>query len=313
MLRAYIDDSISNSGDRRLVLAALVQTEATWTAFAADWQHVLAEPPSIAYLKMAEAQNRGNQFRHFSEGERNRKLHALADVIARHAPWGFHASVSTSDYRELIEPVAPFPMRTPYFLLFYAIVFGVARMHEALRVDEPSDFIFDNCSGLEKKTLPMLNDMIATSGGSWGNRISGSVRFADDKDEVAIQAADLLAWLIRREDSGPLPPEYDALLDKIVIPGVNRFIDVDRGALARMAAGFAEIPRATWIDKESWKEMIPIWESGQAKALNDAAVAAGLYPPKDWIPGTPKPAMQVRGERRKRAAHAKISAQSDRK
>lgn len=289
MLRAYVDDSISSVGERRLVLATLIQSEATWSAFAADWQRALAEPPAITYLKMAEAQNRRDQFKGFSEKERNRKLHALADVIARHAPWGFHASVSTRDYRALVEPEAPYPMRTPYFLLFYAIVFGVARMHEALAVDEPCDFVFDNYSGLDKKTLPVLNDMIATSGGSWGDRISGTVQFADDKEEVAIQAADMLAWLIRREGNGPLPPGYDGLLDKLVVDGVHQFTEVDRATLERIGAGFAEIPRANWIDKRGWREMIPIWEGGYAKALNDAVIAAGLYPPKDWKPGDRQP------------------------
>ncbi|MDG2532570.1 DUF3800 domain-containing protein [Sphingomonas sp. HITSZ_GF] len=289
MLRAYVDDSISSVGERRLVLATLIQTDATWSAFELDWRHALAAPPAIAYLKMAEAQNRRDQFKGFSEKERNRKLHALADVVARHALWGFHASVSTRDYRELVEPVAPYPMRTPYFLLFYAIVFGVARMHEALAVDEPCDFVFDNYSGLDKKTLPMLNDMIATSGGSWGDRISGSVKFADDKDEVAIQAADMLAWLIRRQGDGPLPPGYDGLLDKLVVYGVNRFIEVDRATLERDAAGLAAIPGVDWIDKQGWREMIPIWEGGHAKALNDAVTAAGLYPPKDWKPADRPP------------------------
>lgn len=282
MLRAYIDDSISSASERRLVLAALIQSDATWATFAADWCRALAAPPAIAYLKMAEAQNRRDQFKGFSEKERNRKLHALADVVARHAPWGFHASVSTRDYRELIEPVAPYPMRTPYFLLFYAIVFGIARMHEALAVNEPCSFVFDNYSGLDKKTLPVLNDMIATSGGNWGGRISGRVQFADDKEEVAIQAADMLAWLIRRQGDGPLPPGYDELLDKLVIYGVNRFTDVDRATLERDAAGLAAIPRANRIDKQDWRGMIPIWEGGHAKALNEAVIAAGLYPPKDW-------------------------------
>ncbi|QTH19705.1 DUF3800 domain-containing protein [Rhizorhabdus wittichii] len=281
MLRAYVDDSVSNTGDRRLVLAALIQSEAIWAAFEVDWRRALAEPPAIAYFKMAEAQNRRDQFKGFSEKERNRKLHALADVVARYAPWGFHASVSTTDYRELIEPVAPFPMRTPYFLLFYAIVFGVARMHEALSVSEPCDFIFDQHSGLDKKTLPMLNDMIASSGGSWVGQISGSVRFADDKDEVAIQASDFLAWLIRRDGDGPLPPGCDGLMDKLVIYGVNRFTDIDRARLEQISAGFSEIPRANSIDKQGWREMIPIWEGGHAKAVNDAAIAAGLYPPED--------------------------------
>lgn len=258
MLRSYIDDSVSNTGDRRLVLAALIQNEVTWAAFDVDWRRVLAEPPAISYLKMSEAQNRRDQFKGFSEKERNRKLHALADVVAHHAPWGFHASVSTSDYRELIEPAAPFPIRTPYFLLFYAIVFGIARMHETLGITEPCDFVFDECSGLKAKTLPMLNDMIANSGGSWVDRIGGIIRFADDKDEVGIQASDLLAWLIRREGDGSLPHGFDALMDKLIIYGVNRFTDVERASLERIGAGFSEIPGANWIDKAGWRELIPI-------------------------------------------------------
>lgn len=69
MLRAYIDDSISRVGERRLVLAALIQSDATWSAFADDWRRTLAAPPVVTYLKMAEAQNRRGQFKGFSEKE----------------------------------------------------------------------------------------------------------------------------------------------------------------------------------------------------------------------------------------------------
>ncbi|HEX7694212.1 MAG TPA: DUF3800 domain-containing protein [Sphingomonas sp.] len=279
MLRAYVDDSISNTGDRTLVLAALIHNEESWAAFVRDWQRTLAEPPAIAYLKMAEANNRRDQFRHFSEKERDRKLHALADVIRHHAPWGFHASVSTTLYRQLVEPTAPFPMRTPYFFLLYAIVFGIARTHADLRVDDPCDFIFDNYSGLDRKALPVQDAMIESAGASWTDQIGASIRFADDKVEVPLQAADLLAWLIRRDGEAPLAPPYEALLDKIVIPGVHRAQVIGRDVLERIGQGFADIPLASGIDKKSWKDLAALFESGVAKQVNDAVRRAGLYPP----------------------------------
>jgi len=50
MLHAYIDDSISSGSERRLVLAALIQTDATWATwatFTADWRRALAAPPAV--------------------------------------------------------------------------------------------------------------------------------------------------------------------------------------------------------------------------------------------------------------------------
>jgi len=47
MLHAYIDDSISSGSERRLVLAALIQTDAIWATFTADWRRALATSPAV--------------------------------------------------------------------------------------------------------------------------------------------------------------------------------------------------------------------------------------------------------------------------
>ena len=101
----------------------------------------------------------------------------------------------------------------------------------------------------------------------------------DDKVEVPLQAADLLAWLIRRDGEAPLAPPYEALLDKIVIPGVHRAQVIGRDVLERIGQGFADIPLASGIDKKSWKDLAALFESGVAKQVNDAVRRAGLYPP----------------------------------
>jgi len=70
----------------------------------------------------------------------------------------------------------------------------------------------------------------------------------------------------------------------------NRFTEVDHATLEGICVGFAEIPRANWIDKKGLTRDDPDLGWGEhAKALNDAVIAARLYPPKDWRLGDPPP------------------------
>ena len=107
-LQAYIDDSYSDTGDRRLFLAGYLHNADTWQKFSDEWQNVLNEAPAIDYFKMSEANSLRKQFWGWSEQARDAKIISLIDVIQTFNPVSFHISVNRASYDEILSPVAPY-------------------------------------------------------------------------------------------------------------------------------------------------------------------------------------------------------------
>jgi hypothetical protein len=76
-LQAFIDDSASDTGDRRLYLARYLNRTDRWALFSEAWREELKAAPSIAYLKMSEANAFVGQFKGWTTADRDEKLRAL--------------------------------------------------------------------------------------------------------------------------------------------------------------------------------------------------------------------------------------------
>jgi hypothetical protein len=149
VLQAFIDDSASESGDRRFFLAGYVNTADRWIRFSDAWEAELRTKPSIEYLKMREANCLGGQFRNWSTADRNEKLEALSQLIRHFQPRSVHCSVSRSEYERIVQPVAPYGFGMPYYICFSAIMISLANLQlESGGPSVPIDFIFESQEGL---------------------------------------------------------------------------------------------------------------------------------------------------------------------
>lgn len=258
MLQAFTDDSIARAGERRLYLAMYVQTAENWIKFSNDWDAVLMADPPIKYFKMKEAHRRRDEFLGFSEKARNRKVFALAGVINKHAPWGIHVSISIAEFEERLKHVSPFPSADPYYHVFFTAIFGLFRTHEKLGLKESCKFIFDRQEGLASKVVPVFDWMFDAAPGDWRNLVEGTPSFEDDKKVLPLQAADMLAWHVRRQNEGTYPLEYDGLLDLITLDGIHSFIDIDKAAIDRIADHHSTLPALQGIDKKTWGNLSAI-------------------------------------------------------
>lgn len=279
MLQAFVDDSISQTGERRLFLAAYVATAESWALFSDAWDEVLSADPKIEYFKMAEAHARRGQFERFSEKQRNRKVFALAEVIQKFRPWAFHSSISTVDFDRLVRPHSPYPMQTPYFEVFFAIVIGVAQVHKSLGVDLPCDFIFDQHDGLPGKVLPAFEAMLATAPGELREIVGGTPIFRDDKDFLPLQAADLLAWHVRRAGDGNYPHDYEGLMNLVTPPEGHYFTEITVEHLEGMGRGLAAIPRTGEITRDAWRKVLDEFGGQLPRRPFGFTVALPQHPP----------------------------------
>jgi hypothetical protein len=258
MLQAYIDDSRSQIGDQRLFFAGYVATADEWIAFSDAWDAALREKPAIDYFKMSEANGRGGCFRKFSVSERNKKVFRMAQVVKQFAAMPLHTSISTEDFNEIVKPVAPYPMHTPYFPLCYSIIHGVAHIHQRLGIKQKCDIIFDDHPGLANRVLPLF-ELFAAEEEMWGELLTGPPSFRDDKEVLPLQAADLFAWHVRRRADGVSAPDYKGILQLLTMDNLCFASEIDKPNLNTLADGFRSIPGIERVAaKSDWEGAVAV-------------------------------------------------------
>lgn len=88
--------------------------------------------------------------------------------------------------------------KQPYFVAFDCVFGGVLRYARNRKQFEKVEFIFDN--GLvDRRNLAFAYSPLLRSLGDDALLIEGEPQFRDDKAFAPLQAADLLAWHVRRE------------------------------------------------------------------------------------------------------------------
>jgi hypothetical protein len=198
MLKAFVDDSGSGGDSPWYVLAGYVGTVEKWDSFGDEWLTVLNVPPKLEYFKSSEAESLRpeGQWAGIKPAERNARIDSLISVIGRHAERAIYFRVSQKDYNEVIKPYVPTDWDNAYYLLFMGIVSGFVAMEKHQGTGRPIEFVFDSNERLEKPSLRLYNQSLDIP--LLRGRVL-NVHYESDKDFLPLQAADLLAWQVRRK------------------------------------------------------------------------------------------------------------------
>jgi hypothetical protein len=201
---AFIDDSGSGGDSPYYILAGYSAPEATWAAFWPAWKAVLDVAPK---LQMSEAESLKGQFSGFSFEQRNERVNRFIDVIQAHDLQEASIAVSAQAYRDIFYPVMHKSHASPYYLAFIGMVSALAGINRYSGSQELTDFIFDEQDGMENKAFRTY----VTVKTHFPERQFGRIAFRSDRQMIALQAADLVAWQIRRFRSTPSEPLRDEL------------------------------------------------------------------------------------------------------
>ena len=270
VLQGFVDDSASDVGDRRIFLVAVINGAEQWAAFADEWHREL-QKDSLAYFKMAEANSLRGQFAGWTRDRRDAKVLALARIIERHHPWFTFCSVSRKEYDEILAPVAPQGLKTPYYTCFWGVMKTTARYHQSLGIEDvpPVDFIFDDQGGLGDDAA-LFYRWAKESEDPETQRLLGSTPiFRDDKTMPPLQAADMLAWHIRKDhETGG---HYDrAIFELLTENGAG--VHMPAAELRKLAKKMRRVPGVKHIQtKKEWRE---------TRSSIRAQLAAGAGPPR---------------------------------
>lgn len=196
-LEVFIDDSGKNDPPV-FVLGGVIGRQESWPAFADDWAKVLATHPAVPHFKMKDANARRGVFKGMSIADRDAKLVALAAVIRKHALATISVIVRHEDYKEVFEGRMMRWMDRPYQMLFHLIIATAYKLRNELGLSDRASFVFDRQleheTALRESFVAMKMNMQPELEGF----LADDPRHADDKDELPLQAADMVAWHVRR-------------------------------------------------------------------------------------------------------------------
>jgi hypothetical protein len=174
-----------------------------WERFSDAWAKALEATPSVKYFSHHEAIGLSGQFANWDDDERDQKLMKLASVFETHKLVGFVGGIHLPRFKQLFSG-SILPKKTlrsiatftePYYYCFNGVVAAtLAYQAEVIgRVDKKDkvNFIFDEHQCLDEciAIYPRIKKVLPRS----ARLVAGTVTPGNDKEIVALQAADFLA------------------------------------------------------------------------------------------------------------------------
>ena len=203
MFKAYFDDSTSDEQTKILVLAGCIQSYKVWANFSMAWEAALASSPSIRYFHMREARQLEGEFDRWKAQDRDNKIRYLATVIEGYRPWTLVVWVSRVEHDTILKPIAPYMLRHPYVTLFYGAILKLAHVHHDMGIKLPVDYIFDEQGPIGDDAVLWYRHLKSWQPPEVAALMGGTPKFENDEMVVPLQAADMMAWHVRRRKERP--------------------------------------------------------------------------------------------------------------
>jgi hypothetical protein len=197
MLQGYIDDSGSHD-ENLFVLAGYVLPAEQWATFSDQWSICLRKEPQIRCFKMADAEYGDGYFTGMREEFRRLKIRELSEVITAHKPMGLSCSLRWDDYKRILRGRIPSDMDNPYVLLFWGILRLMHEWQRHLGGYHKVDFDFDEQGADAIQAVKWYPEIKARVPEPYKSMLGRTPTFLDDEEVVPLQAADMLAWHVRR-------------------------------------------------------------------------------------------------------------------
>lgn len=183
-MQVYCDESGKNDGPV-YVMAGVASAPNQWVDFANEWQLELDSHPPIRAFKMSKFKN-------------SSRLSNFADIFHKHVWFGFAVSVKHDEYENIIKGRFDNWMDDPYMFLFDSIMNEIDRYTENGGYHGPIDFIFDEQLEKEAPLNATWAAHLARMPPEKAARFESRPTFAKDERALPLQAADMLAWHVRR-------------------------------------------------------------------------------------------------------------------
>jgi hypothetical protein len=233
-IQAFVDESGGKGQGRNFVMAALAGHSEAWANFTDEWRECLAQSPGIRSFKMREAVSGRGQFHGWPAQERNALLLKLARIINQYARIAIFSVADLEAHAKTWEKTNEKPRNELYFWPFHNIIMaaGFSLWDAGLR--ERFEVIFDEnviFGPRARAWYPVVRAVCKHKEPDVYTIIPVDPIFRTDDELLPLQAADLVAWCIRRGHDTRDTNEYKwplQELSSISVSEHSQYYDFDR-------------------------------------------------------------------------------------
>ncbi len=190
MLQVWIDDS-GRGQEPVFVLAGYIGRVRNWIDFAHEWSELLRKHRLTCF--------KGSMSGSLSD----KTVLEFVALIRRYALSGVRVVIPHRDFQnslknDRIAENSRWYFKQPYYLAFDCVFGGVLSYVRKRPSFEKVEFIFDY-DVVDRRSLKLAYPQLLKSLGKDASLVEGEPTFRDDKRFTPLQAADLLAWHVRRD------------------------------------------------------------------------------------------------------------------
>lgn len=249
MLQVFIDDSGKSDQSKVLVLAGFLSTAERWAQFSNKWQEIL-DYHELPAFKMSSAWRLHRHYKERGGLQRDWVIVKLLDCIKTHAEHAFVISIDIEAHAELYKDWDKLGdvfknIDRCYFAAFSAMMSKIYKHAYKYRFNERINVIFDEQGGESAAFIQKSVEEFRKVAAEYfpGLKVDNPL-FKTDEEFPPIQAADMLAWLVRRQkfnlDKGNTGTLESLLLTEAL--DMPHSIDVwDRSKFADMSEKFPHL------------------------------------------------------------------------
>jgi hypothetical protein len=196
----FLDDSGSDGEGSGpvFVLAGYVSWAEAWKPFSGEWQAALKEGKPIEYFKMREANSLKGEFLGWSAPDRDAKVDSLASVIINRVEFGVTNAIFWEDLEKVSAEFPEVPLH-PYDIMFHgsmSVTTNYVRRNYA--PDSRVGFTFDEQGKMGTRAARVYDHIQPVLTPEEQSVILGRPEHKNDKLFYPLQAADMIAWQVRR-------------------------------------------------------------------------------------------------------------------
>jgi len=212
MLHCYLDESATEGDTPVAVVAGVVLEMDRFAWLDIAWQRAIIKHQAEPYIHMKDFAQHG-RFKGWSARARTALFTDLAEIIMEHKRYSIAARLMPSEYNRHFSAFPPDRKLSIYSMCFLMLAMVQGRYAENSKYKDKIPFLMDDGNKYWAEVKHAHNFLANAFQEIYPVHV-GSLSFGDDKEVRALQAADVIAWTVRRKISGgAFTNGFEPLLD----------------------------------------------------------------------------------------------------
>jgi len=201
MMQVYIDDSGKSDQSPVLVLAGYLASDERWQLFDARWNTILALH-GMTNFHAVDVWRLGYSSGVKSPLVRSSVFVQLLNCITQHVEHAFAVSIPLESHEHWFasKQFPEYPELRVYNMAFYGLLTQIHQHMFKRHFDKSLEIMFDEQGGESAaRILGGMEEFAGLAAGGFPNLKVATPKFMSDNGCPGLQAADMLAWLLRRD------------------------------------------------------------------------------------------------------------------